>query len=268
MPSLSRASAEERLAAARVAHLATVTADGEPHVVPVCFALASGRIVTAVDAKPKTSRALRRLDNVRATGRASLLVDHDEEDWARLWWVRVDGPAEVVAAAGDALAALGAKYEQYRTAPPAGPVIALRPERWRSWETLRRVTVERLHVTRSRANPGGMDVSKVLGTETLPFRSRKPRWFKVPPPGGEAYRALDRMIKDARATLGLPGGGVPERRRLLGARHRHVHDPRRHLHAALRLLQRQDGQAYVQRPARAAARRPQAWPRWAFATRS
>jgi lipoyl synthase len=58
------------------------------------------------------------------------------------------------------------------------------------------VTVERLHVTRSRSNPGGMDVSKVLGTETLPFRSRKPRWFKVPPPGGAAYRALDRMIKD------------------------------------------------------------------------
>ena len=58
------------------------------------------------------------------------------------------------------------------------------------------MTVERLHVTRSRSNPGGMDVSKVLGTETLPFRSRKPRWFKVPPPGGEAYRALDRMIKD------------------------------------------------------------------------
>ncbi len=50
--------------------------------------------------------------------------------------------------------------------------------------------------TRSRANPGGMDVLKVLGSETLPFRSRKPRWFKVPPPGGEHYRALDRMIKD------------------------------------------------------------------------
>jgi lipoic acid synthetase len=50
--------------------------------------------------------------------------------------------------------------------------------------------------TRSRANPGGMDVLKVLGPHTLPFRSRKPRWFKVPPPGGERYRALDRMIKD------------------------------------------------------------------------
>jgi PPOX class probable F420-dependent enzyme len=133
MPSLSRASAEERLAAARVGRLATVTADGEPHVVPVCFALAGGRIVTAVDAKPKATRSLRRLENVRATGRASLLVDHYEEDWARLWWVRVDGPAEVADVAADTLAALAAKYEQYRAAPPDGPVIALRPERWRSW---------------------------------------------------------------------------------------------------------------------------------------
>ena len=55
---------------------------------------------------------------------------------------------------------------------------------------------DRLHVTRSRANPGGMDVATVLGSDTLPFRSRKPRWFKVPAPGGEHYRALDRMIKD------------------------------------------------------------------------
>ncbi len=58
------------------------------------------------------------------------------------------------------------------------------------------MSAERLHVTRSRANPGGADPAKVLGTETLPFRSRKPRWFKVPPPGGEHSRALDRMIKD------------------------------------------------------------------------
>jgi PPOX class probable F420-dependent enzyme len=132
MPSSPPATAEQRLAAARVGRLATVTADGRPHVVPVCFALAGGRIHTAVDAKPKSTRALKRLENVRATGRASLLVDHYEEDWSRLWWVRVDGPAEVVDA-GEALAALAAKYEQYRAAPPAGPAIAITPERWRSW---------------------------------------------------------------------------------------------------------------------------------------
>jgi PPOX class probable F420-dependent enzyme len=132
MPSLPPGTAAERLAAARVGHLATVGADGEPHVVPVCFALAAERIYTAVDAKPKQTRALKRLGNVRATGRASLLVDHYEEDWSRLWWVRVDGAAEVIDD-DSALDALAAKYEQYRAARPAGPVIAIAPDRWRSW---------------------------------------------------------------------------------------------------------------------------------------
>jgi PPOX class probable F420-dependent enzyme len=132
MPSWPPAIAEERLALARVGRLATVTAAGRPHVVPVCFALTGGRIVTAVDAKPKTTTALARLDNVRATGGASLLVDHYEEDWSRLWWVRVDGAAEVIESDA-AIDALAAKYEQYRSARPAGPVIAIAPERWRSW---------------------------------------------------------------------------------------------------------------------------------------
>jgi PPOX class probable F420-dependent enzyme len=132
MPSSPPATAEQRLATARVGRLATVTADGRPHVVPVCFALDAGRIYTAVDAKPKTTQALRRLENVRASGRASLLVDHYEEDWSRLWWVRVDGAAEVLEP-GVGLEVLAAKYEQYRAAPPAGPVIAISPDRWRSW---------------------------------------------------------------------------------------------------------------------------------------
>jgi PPOX class probable F420-dependent enzyme len=132
MPSSPPATAEDRVAQARVGRLATVTAEGRPHVVPVCFALAGGRIYTAVDAKPKSKRALRRLDNVRATGRASLLVDHYEEDWSRLWWVRVDGPAEVIESEA-ALDALAAKYEQYRAARPGGPVIAITPDKWRSW---------------------------------------------------------------------------------------------------------------------------------------
>jgi PPOX class probable F420-dependent enzyme len=132
MPSSPPDTAEERLAAARVGRLATVTAAGRPHVVPVCFVLEAGVIYTAVDAKPKSTRALRRLENVRATGRASLLVDHYEEDWSRLWWVRVDGPADVIESES-AIDALAAKYEQYRAARPGGPVIALRPETWRSW---------------------------------------------------------------------------------------------------------------------------------------
>ena len=132
MPSLPPAIAEERVAQARVGRLATVNAKGRPHIVPVCFALHGGRIVTAVDAKPKDTTNLARLDNVRATGRASLLVDHYEEDWTRLWWVRVDGPAAVTDDDA-AISTLAAKYEQYRNQRPAGPVIAIDPERWRSW---------------------------------------------------------------------------------------------------------------------------------------
>jgi PPOX class probable F420-dependent enzyme len=132
MPSSPPATAEERVAAARIGRLATVTPEGRPHVVPVCFALHEGRIVTAVDAKPKATTALARLENVRATGRASLLVDHYEEDWSELWWVRVDGAAEVIRSE-PAIDALASKYEQYREARPAGPVIAIEPDRWRSW---------------------------------------------------------------------------------------------------------------------------------------
>jgi PPOX class probable F420-dependent enzyme len=132
MPSWPRAIAEERLALARIGRLATVTATGRPHVVPVCFVLSGGRIFSAVDAKPKATAELARLENVRATGRASLLVDHYEEDWSALWWVRVDGAAEVIESDA-AIDALAEKYEQYRSARPAGPVIAIEPERWRSW---------------------------------------------------------------------------------------------------------------------------------------
>ena len=132
MPSWPRDTAEERLGAARVGRLATVTPLGRPHIVPVCFALHEGRIYTAVDAKPKATSALARLDNVRATARASLIVDHYEEDWSSLWWVRVDGVAEVVHS-DRAVDALAAKYEQYRAERPAGPLIAIAPDQWRSW---------------------------------------------------------------------------------------------------------------------------------------
>ena len=90
-----------------------------------------------MDAKPKSTLALRRLANVRAHPHASLLVDHyDDGDWSALWWVRVDGVAGVVDDGPDrdrAVAALVAKYEQYRRTPPPGPVIALDVTAWRTW---------------------------------------------------------------------------------------------------------------------------------------
>jgi PPOX class probable F420-dependent enzyme len=124
------------LASARVGRLATVRPDGRPHVVACCFAVAGDGVWTAVDAKPKATARLQRLANVRAHPRASLLVDHYEEDWDALWWVRVDGPASVLEGGAErerALAALVAKYEQYAATPPQGAVIELRVERWNGW---------------------------------------------------------------------------------------------------------------------------------------
>ena len=107
-------------------------------LVPCCFALVAGRIVSAVDQKPKTTSALARLADITRTGRATVLVDHsDDEDWSVLWWVRAGGPA-LVHAPDDpltdrALEALRAKYPQYRTAPPRGPVLSVAVETVTSW---------------------------------------------------------------------------------------------------------------------------------------
>jgi PPOX class probable F420-dependent enzyme len=126
---------QERFGAARVARLATANDDGTPHLVPVVFALVGHVVWTAVDAKPKSTTALRRLDNVRAHPRVSLLVDVYVDDWSTLWWVRADGAARVLevedAAAG--LDALIAKYPQYQEQRPLGPVLRIEVRRWSSW---------------------------------------------------------------------------------------------------------------------------------------
>jgi PPOX class probable F420-dependent enzyme len=121
--------------AARVARLATTNPDGTPHIVPVVFAVAGETVWTAVDEKPKTTTALRRLDNVRARPRLSLLVDRYADDWSALWWVRADGSGTVLdaAEAGDGLTALVEKYEQYQRRPPPGPVLRIEVTRWASW---------------------------------------------------------------------------------------------------------------------------------------
>lgn len=121
---------------ARVARLATVRADGRPHVVPVCFVLLGDVVYSAVDHKPKRGPRLARLANVGANPVASLLVDHYGEDWSTLWWVRLDGHAAVVpdrAEAAAAIAALVAKYAQYAAHPPDGPVLALTVDSWTGW---------------------------------------------------------------------------------------------------------------------------------------
>jgi PPOX class probable F420-dependent enzyme len=126
----------DRFGRARVGRLATANAGGQPHLVPFCFVLVDDRIVSVVDAKPKRTQQLRRLSNIRAQPRVSVLADEYDEDWSRLWWVRADGTARVIESGPEresAVASLTDKYPQYREQPPAGPVIEITVDRWVGW---------------------------------------------------------------------------------------------------------------------------------------
>jgi PPOX class probable F420-dependent enzyme len=128
--------ARRRLTSARVGYLATVTAASRPHLVPCCFAIHGDTLYSAIDAKPKSTLDLRRLQNIRSNTAASLLVDHYDEDWATLWWVRVDGngrTADDSAERRRAIDLLAIKYEHYRSMPPPGPVLAIDISGWRMW---------------------------------------------------------------------------------------------------------------------------------------
>ena len=133
-------SARARFATARVARLATVGEDGRPHLVPIVFALDGDLLYSAVDHKPKRTQRLRRLANIAANPRVSVLADHYEDDWARLWWVRGDGVGRVVEAGAGveherAVALLVARYEQYAGRPPAGAAIVVEVGRWSGWSS-------------------------------------------------------------------------------------------------------------------------------------
>ncbi|HEX9717411.1 MAG TPA: TIGR03668 family PPOX class F420-dependent oxidoreductase [Actinomycetota bacterium] len=133
---MDEAEARARFTAARVARLATVRAGGAPHLVPVVFAVQDSTVLLVVDEKPKRTKELQRLANVRAEPRVSLLADHYEDAWGSLWWVRADGRARVVEDGPErdrAVALLQAKYPQYAASPPTGPAVVVDVESWRWW---------------------------------------------------------------------------------------------------------------------------------------
>ena len=132
--------AKQRFARSPVARLGTVSADHRPHVVPVVFAVADDMVYTAVDGKPKSGKPMRRLANIAECPEVSLLVDHYDDDWSSLWWVRAEGTARIHDRIHDhgpevdvALRLLRAKYPQYQTVSLDGPVIAVTVRRWSSW---------------------------------------------------------------------------------------------------------------------------------------
>ncbi|WND24080.1 TIGR03668 family PPOX class F420-dependent oxidoreductase [Streptomyces violaceus] len=125
----------ERFTRAPVLRLGTADRSGKPHLVPATFAVAGDVVAIAVDHKPKQHTNLKRLRNIQENPAVSLLVDHFDADWDRLWWVRADGQARVLEneLAQALVDELVDKYEQYKQHRPAGPVIEIRVNRWSGW---------------------------------------------------------------------------------------------------------------------------------------
>jgi PPOX class probable F420-dependent enzyme len=125
-----------RIASQSVAHMASSGSDGKPHIVPITFAIEGRVLYFAVDAKPKRTTDLKRLRNIAANPAVSILIDHYEDEWEKLWWVRLDGNARIL---GDndeierALDLLAARYRQYRTNRPHGPVVEVAIGRASGW---------------------------------------------------------------------------------------------------------------------------------------
>ena len=130
--------ARRRFAEARVARLGTVDARNSPHLVPICFALDGDSLYSAVDAKPKSTPDLKRLRNIAANPAVNLLVDYYDDDWTKVWWVRMDGTATLADDDGPdrerGLHALARKYEQYAGQTELlGRIVVVEATNWRFW---------------------------------------------------------------------------------------------------------------------------------------
>jgi PPOX class probable F420-dependent enzyme len=127
--------------AAQIAHLATVSAGGEPHNVPLCFWFDGARFYFVIDEKPKrkTGVAIKRMKNIAENPRVALLIDHYDDDWTRLAYVLINGAAKVVEDAGEysrAIEKLREKYPQYRAmqlSAEKNPVVRIDPDRVHTW---------------------------------------------------------------------------------------------------------------------------------------
>ena len=133
-------SASRLVRSAQVAHLATADAQGQPLVIPICFAFDGKEFFSPIDEKPKrvSAQKLKRLRNIHQNPQVSLVIDHYEEDWRRLAYVLVTGRGKVLSRGKKhhkAVALLRKKYLQYRhMAIHERPMIAIKPNRWHTWE--------------------------------------------------------------------------------------------------------------------------------------
>jgi PPOX class probable F420-dependent enzyme len=129
-----------RLEVERIARLATLDADGTPHLIPICFVWDGSVFYSAIDHKPKrvAPTRLARMKNIRGTPHVALLVDQYDEDWTRLWYVLVRGEAALVSSPVErkrAIQRLRAKYPQYDQSmlDNDAPVLRITPVRVVAW---------------------------------------------------------------------------------------------------------------------------------------
>jgi PPOX class probable F420-dependent enzyme len=133
---LAEGEARARFGTVPVVRLGTADGQGRPHLVVATFAVDGDTVYTAVDGKPKSSTALKRLRNVGENPWVTMLADHYTDDWETLWWVRADGRAAILAdqrQMAAPLSLLANRYWQYRQTPPTGPVLVVTVERWSGW---------------------------------------------------------------------------------------------------------------------------------------
>lgn len=135
---MSPAEARSRFEGERIARLATAGADGVPHLVPVTFVVEGDSVAFAIDHKPKSTTALRRLKNIAENPVVSFLTDHYAEDWAGLWWARADGVARVLTYPDEQalpVRLLREKYPQYEAQPAPHAVVTTLVYSWTGWRS-------------------------------------------------------------------------------------------------------------------------------------
>lgn len=130
----------------RIAHLATVDSDGQPHAVPIVYGFDGQRLFTPIDEKPKKVGAyqLQRVRNIQVNHRVAVIIDEYSEDWDQLAWVQIRGKAEILTARqlyDSGVQLLSSKYPQYQEMPLKGrPLIVIAPQKVTSWRAQTRRT--------------------------------------------------------------------------------------------------------------------------------
>ena len=95
----------------RVCHVATASAAGVPHVVPVCHVLLDGKLYFASD------NDARKVTNLRANRNVGVVVDLYAEEWSSLRGVMIQGRTAFIERGPRYRKIRGLLYEKYPQYP-------------------------------------------------------------------------------------------------------------------------------------------------------